>query len=69
MQWNSQLQELLLVKCQPASDAVQGITSKFLRPYLIQKRISPVIYECLSEEVKKIEVLIPMFRSINIISD
>jgi hypothetical protein len=47
--WNPQLKDLVLVKCQPASDAVQGITSKFQRPYegpyLIQKIISPAIYE------------------------
>jgi hypothetical protein len=47
--WNPQLKDLVLVKCQPASDAVQGITSKFQRPYegpyLIQKIISPAIYK------------------------
>jgi hypothetical protein len=31
--WKPCLQQLLLVKWQPPSDAVQGITSKFQRPY------------------------------------
>jgi transposase InsO family protein len=30
--WKPRLQELVLMKCQPVSDAVQGITSKFQRP-------------------------------------
>jgi hypothetical protein len=32
-QWQPKLKELVLVKCQPVSDAVQGITGKFQRPY------------------------------------
>jgi hypothetical protein len=48
-QWEPRLQELLLVKCQPTSDAVQGVTSKFQGPYegpyRIQKKISTAICE------------------------
>jgi hypothetical protein len=44
------------VKCQHASDAVQGITSKFLRPYegpfQIQRKINPAIYELFDMEGK-----------------
>jgi hypothetical protein len=44
------------VKCQPASDAVQGITSKFQRPYegpyLFQRSINPAIYELCDTEGK-----------------
>jgi hypothetical protein len=48
-QWKPNLQELVLVKCQPASDAVQGVTSKFQRrfegPYLIHQTVNPSTYE------------------------
>ena len=53
-QWNPNLNDQVLVKCQPASDAVQGITSKFQRPYegpyLIQRKINPAIFELADEE-------------------
>jgi hypothetical protein len=43
------LQEQVLVKSQPISDAIQGITGKFQRPYegpdLITKIVSSAIYE------------------------
>jgi hypothetical protein len=48
-QWKPELKELVVVKCQPASEAVQGITSKFQRPYegpyLIQRMINTAIFE------------------------
>jgi hypothetical protein len=47
--WKPKLQEQVLVKCQPMSDTVQGITGKFQRPYegpyLITKIVSAAIYE------------------------
>jgi hypothetical protein len=47
-QRKSNLRDSVLVKCQPASDAVQGITSKFQRPYegpyLIRREINPAIF-------------------------
>jgi hypothetical protein len=47
--WKPNLQELVLVKCQPASDAVQGITSKFQRPYegpyVVHKEVNPNLFE------------------------
>jgi hypothetical protein len=53
-QWKPRLQELVLVKSQPASDEAQGITSKFQRPYeepyLIHKKINPNNYELCDKE-------------------
>ena len=53
-QWIPELQELVLVRCQPASDAVQGITSKFQRPYegpyLIQRKLNTAIFELVDTE-------------------
>jgi hypothetical protein len=47
--WKPQLQDWVLVKCQPTSDAAQGVTGKFRRPYegpfRISKIIIPSIYE------------------------
>jgi hypothetical protein len=47
--WKPQLQDKVLVKCQPTSDAAQGVTGKFRRPYegpfRISKIIIPSIYE------------------------
>jgi hypothetical protein len=52
--WKPNIQELVLVKCQPASDAVQGVTSKFKRPYegpyRIQLKVNPSIYELADSE-------------------
>jgi hypothetical protein len=54
--WKPSLQELVLVKCQPASDAVQGITNKFQRPYegpyVIHKEINPNLLELQDKEGK-----------------
>jgi hypothetical protein len=54
--WKPQLNDLVLVRCQPASDAAQGIIGKFNHPYegpyRIQRIISPSIYELGDEEGK-----------------
>jgi hypothetical protein len=54
--WNPKLGELVLVKCQATSDAMQGITGKFLRPYegpyLISRMINPAIFELTDKEGK-----------------
>jgi hypothetical protein len=59
-QWQPKLNELVLVKSQPVSDTVQGLTSKFQRPYegpiLISRRVNPSIFE-LSDEKGKIRGL------------
>jgi hypothetical protein len=50
----------VLVKCQPVADTVQGLTSKFQRPYegpfLISRRVNPSIFE-LSDSKGKIRGL------------
>jgi transposase InsO family protein len=47
--WDPQLQDRVLVRCQPVSDAAQGLTGKFKRPYegpyIITKIITPSAYE------------------------
>jgi hypothetical protein len=47
--WRPNLQELVLVKSQPVSDTVRGITSKFQRPFegpfVIHRKLNPSIYE------------------------
>jgi hypothetical protein len=47
--WKPKLGGFVLVKCHPASDAAQGITTKFQMPYegpyLISREISPAIFE------------------------
>jgi hypothetical protein len=47
--WEPKLNEKVLLKCQPTSDAALGITAKFLRPFngpwLIMKFIPPSCYE------------------------
>jgi hypothetical protein len=57
MRWKPKLQKQVLAKCQPMSDAVQGITSKFQGPYegpyLITKIVSSAIYE-LSDSIRRI---------------
>jgi hypothetical protein len=54
--WKPQVDEQVLVKCHQTSDAVQGVTSKFERPYegpyLIKQSISPDIYELCDTEGK-----------------
>jgi hypothetical protein len=54
--WQPQLEERVLVKCQPVSDASQGSTSKFIRvyegPFCISKVINPNIYEVSDEKGK-----------------
>jgi hypothetical protein len=51
--WDPRLNELVLVKCQTTSDAVQGITAKFQMPfegpYLISKVINSAIFEVSDE--------------------
>jgi hypothetical protein len=42
-QWNPPIEDLVLVKRQTVSDAVAGISSKFVRPYQGRAKISKVI--------------------------
>jgi hypothetical protein len=48
-QWKPKIGDLVIVKCQPASDAVQGVTSKFQRPYegpySISREVNPAIFQ------------------------
>jgi hypothetical protein len=57
MNYKPDLQEQVLVKCQPASDAAQGIIGKFQRPYegpyLIYRQVNPSIYELVDSQGKK----------------
>jgi hypothetical protein len=41
--WEPQLGDLVLSKCQPVSEAVKGVTSKFMRPFEGPWRISRVV--------------------------
>jgi hypothetical protein len=54
--WRPKLNEAVLVRCQPTSDAAQGITGKFQRPfegpYTIRKIIPPAMYELKGEDGK-----------------
>lgn len=47
--WNPQLSDKVLVRCQPVSNAAQGVTGKFIRPYegpyVITRIIPPSVYE------------------------
>jgi hypothetical protein len=47
--WEPELNEEVLLKCQPTSDAALGITAKFMRPYnglwVIMRIIPPSCYE------------------------
>jgi hypothetical protein len=47
--WDPQLQDRVLVRCQPVSDAALGLTSKFTRPYegpyVVTKIVPPSAYE------------------------
>jgi hypothetical protein len=55
--WEPQLNDEVLLKCQPTSDAALGITAKFIRPFngpwLITKIIPPSCYE-ISDQRRKI---------------
>jgi hypothetical protein len=42
-EWNPELNEKVLVKTKPISDAVRGITSKFLHLFQVPYRISNVL--------------------------
>jgi transposase InsO family protein len=54
--WQPSLGELVLVKRQPISDAAQGITGKFQRPfegpYTIKKMVPPAMYELCGQNGK-----------------
>ncbi|PNF28428.1 hypothetical protein B7P43_G15944 [Cryptotermes secundus] len=47
--WQPRLNDLVLVRCQPVADTVQGLTSKFQRPFegpfIVQRKINPSIFE------------------------
>ena len=54
--WEPGLNEEVLLKCQPTSDAALGITAKFMRPFdgpwVITKIIPPSCYEISDKEGK-----------------
>jgi hypothetical protein len=54
--WRPKLDDLVLVKSQPASDAAQGIIGKFQRPFegpfTIQKVVNPALFELRDETGK-----------------
>jgi hypothetical protein len=54
--WQPNLKELVLVKGQPTSDAMLGITSKFQRPFegpfVVHRKINPSIYELVDSRGK-----------------
>jgi hypothetical protein len=54
--WEPKLQDLVLVKSQPVSDAVHGITGKFQLPYegpyRIHRQVTPSIFELADPEGK-----------------
>jgi hypothetical protein len=56
LKWQPYLRDAVLVRCQPTSDAAQGITGKFQRPFegpfVIQKFIPPAMYELHDEKGK-----------------
>jgi hypothetical protein len=55
--WEPEINEEVLLKCQPTSDAALGITAKFMRPFdgpwVITKIIPPSCYE-ISDKAGKI---------------
>jgi hypothetical protein len=63
MKWKPDLQKQVLVKCQQASDAAQGTTGRFQRPYegpyVIHQQVNPSIYELADSEGKKRGILKP----------
>jgi hypothetical protein len=52
-EWRPNIGDQVLVRCQPASDATQGITAKFQRPYLgpliVKQSVNPYLYELMDE--------------------
>ena len=58
-EWKPELNEKVVVKTQPISDAVRGITSKFLHlfqgPYRISKVLGHSAYELWDEQGNKIK--------------
>jgi hypothetical protein len=56
MRWQPDLKALVLVKGQPTSDTMLGITSKFHRPFeepfVGHRRINPSIYELVDSRGK-----------------
>jgi hypothetical protein len=54
--WKPQVGNLVLAKCQAVSDAVDGITKKFVRPYdgpwKVTRVINPPTYEVANEQGK-----------------
>jgi hypothetical protein len=55
-EWKPELNERVLIRTQPMSDAVRGITSKFLHlfqgPYVISKILDHSAYELKDEQGK-----------------
>ena len=47
--WKPEIGDEVLVKCQPTSDALQGVIGKFRRPfdgpYVIRNFVPPAMYE------------------------
>jgi hypothetical protein len=47
--WQPRLDDLVLVRCQPVADAVQGLTSKFQipfeGPFIIHRKVNPSMFE------------------------
>jgi hypothetical protein len=58
--WQPSLQELVQVKCQPVSDAGQGLTSTFRRPFegpfIVHRRANPSIFELVDSKGKSREL-------------
>jgi hypothetical protein len=56
-EWKPELNERVLIRTQPMSDAVRGITSKFMHlfqgPYVISKILDHSAYELKDEQGKK----------------
>jgi hypothetical protein len=56
LKWQPNLRDAVLIRCQPISDAVQGIIGKFQRPFegpfVIQKFMPPAMYELHDEKGK-----------------
>jgi hypothetical protein len=52
--WRPKLGDLVLAKCQAVSDAVDGVTKKFARPYdgswKVRRVINPTTYEVADEQ-------------------
>jgi hypothetical protein len=52
-EWVPNIGDQVLVRGQPVSDAIQGITAKFQRPYVgpfsVQQSVNPYLYELVDE--------------------